>query len=111
MDKIEKLVADLRAEADIDFLDLPFIAASIRRELGLQDQDEIRRHTLSMIKSLISVDVHAGDYTLDDLENGRGFQFRCGNSDAIISWVEAEWIALGHTPTQEQPICWFSLRR
>ncbi|WP_237478119.1 hypothetical protein [Lichenibacterium dinghuense] len=111
MKKMEKLAAELRAEADIDFLDLPFIAASVRREIASGDDNEIRRHTLDLVRKLMEMDVFAGDYNLDDLKSGRGFQFRREIPDEVISWIEAEWIALGHLPTQEQPICWFSLRR
>ena len=111
MEKLKKLTSELRAEADIDFLDLPFIAASVRRELDLRDNDEICHHTLDVVRDLMDVGVFAGDYTLDDLTSGRGFQFRCGEASEIISWIKAEWSALGHVPTQEEPICWFSLRR
>lgn len=111
MEKITKLAAELRAEASVDFLDLPFIAASVRRELDLHDPDELRHHTLGLVRILMGMDIFAGDYTLEDLESGRGFQFKCGEADEIVSWIEAEWATLGHAPTQEEPICWFSLRK
>lgn len=111
MEKMKHLAAELRAEADIDFLDLPFIAATVRRGLGPHGEDELRRHTLNMVRTLMDANIFAGDYTIEDLVDGKGFNFRCGKPDEIISWIETEWIALGHAPTQEQPICWFSLRR
>ncbi|WP_245501382.1 hypothetical protein [Lichenibacterium minor] len=110
MSGLEKLISEFRAEADIDFLDLPFVAESVRMRLDLHGQDEIRHHTLESVRRLMELNVYPGDYTLEDLMSGRGFQFRCGSAEELMSWIESEWTEMGHTPTQEHPICWFALK-
>ena len=110
-DTIERTARELRNEADIDFIDLPFIAASLREDLDLKTQDEIRRHTLDVIRRLMEQGVNPGDFTLDDLESGRGFQFRSGTPTELLSWIEAEWIAMDRAPNPDDPICWFALKR
>ena len=109
-DIIERTVGEIRAEADIDFISLPYIAESLREDLDLTAQDIIRRHTVEVIRRMMERGIYPGDYTLDDLVSGRGFQFRPGTPDDLLSWIESEWIALGHTPTLEDPICWFALK-
>lgn len=109
-DVISKIVRELRAEADIDFFDVSFIAEGLREDLHLRDQSEIRRHTLEVIRRLMQQGVYPGDYTLSDLEGGSSFQFKAGTPEELLSWIETEWIAMGRTPTFEDPI-WFALRK
>lgn len=107
---IARIARELRAEADIDFVSLPLIAESLREDLGLKSQEQTRDHTLEVIRRLMERGVFPGDYTLDDLVNGNGFQFRSGTPDDLLAWIETEWVAMGHTPTLENPICWFALK-
>jgi len=34
-----------------------------------------------------------------------------GEPEALLKRIEAEWVAMGTTPTLEHPICWFGLKR
>ena len=108
---IERTARELRNEADIDFTSLPFIAGVLREELELKTQEEIRHYSLDVIRRLMERGVYPGDFTLDDLESGRGFQFRPGTPTELLSWIEAEWLAMDHAPNFEDPICWFALKR
>ena len=109
-DVISKTVRELRAEADIDFFDISFIAEGLREDLKIVDQSEIRQHTMEVIRRLMQQNVFPGDYTPSDLEGGRSFQFKRGTPEELLSWIEAEWIAMGRTPTFDDPI-WFALRK
>ena len=108
---IERTARELRDEADIDFIDLPFIAANLSEDLDIRTQDEIRRHMLDVVRRLMERVVYPGDFTLDDLESGRGFQFRSGTPADLLSWIEAEWIAMDRAPNPDDPICGFALKR
>ena len=105
-DIIERTVGELRAEADIDFIDLPFIAGSLREDLDLQTQDDIRRHTLEVIRRLMEQNVYPGDY-----DYAVTMAFWPGEPEVLLKRIESEWIAMGHPPTLEHPICWFGLNR
>ena len=88
--EIERSVRELRAEAEVDFFDVSLIAEPLREQLGLTEQEDVRRHTLSVIQRLMLLGVYPGDYTLEDLESGRGFQFRSGTPEELLSWIEFE---------------------
>ena len=59
---IERTARELRNEAELDFIDLPFIAGSLREDLDLKTQEDIRRHTLDVIRRLMERGVYPGDY-------------------------------------------------
>jgi hypothetical protein len=51
---VERTTCELRAEADIDFFDVSLIAESLREDLDLRTQGEIRRCTLDVIGRLMA---------------------------------------------------------
>lgn len=104
-DIIKRTVQELRAEANIDFIDVSFIAESLREDLDLQDQHDIRRHTLDVIERLMAQGVYPGDY-----DHATNLTFWSGEPSQHLRRIEAEWIAMGHTPTLEYPICWLGLK-
>ncbi len=106
MSEIERITSELRAEADRDFLHVCMIAESLREDLDLRSQEEIRRCTLDVIGRLITLDVYPGDY-----DHATTMLFWQGEPEVLLKRIEAEWIAMGTTPTLEHPICWFGLKR
>lgn len=105
-DVIARTVEELSAEADIDFVDISLIAESLREDLELQTQHDIRRQTLKVIERLMDRGIHPGDY-----DQATTLTFWPGEPCEHLQRIEAEWVAMGHTPTLEQPICWFGLKR
>ncbi len=103
---IERTTCELRAEADVDFFDVSLIAESLREDLDLQSQEEIRRCTLDVIGRLMTLDVYPGDY-----DHATTILFWPGEPEVLLKRIEAEWVAMGTTPTLEHPICWFGLKR
>ena len=110
MSEIDRITSELRNEADIDFFDISLIAGTVQEDLGLRSEREIRRCTLEVIRGLMARGVYPGDYTMEGLQRGEGFQFWSGEPDELLKRIEAEWIALGKTPNLAEPICWFALR-
>ena len=106
MSEIQRITNELRAEAEIDFFDVSFIAGSIREDLDVQNQEELRCNTLDVIQRLMALGVYPGDYDYATTMN-----FWLGEPDILLKRIEAEWIAMGKTPTLEQPVCWFGLKR
>lgn len=104
-DVIERTIQELRDEAEIDFVSLPLIAESVREELDLQSQEEIRRHALDVVQRLTALGVYPGDY-----DHAVTMSFWSGTEHELVKRIEAEWIAMGTTPTLEHPICWFGLK-
>lgn len=104
-DVIERTTRELRDEAEIDFVSLPLIAESLREDLDLQSQDEIRRHALDVVQRLTTLGVFPSDYG-----HATTMRFWPGEPDELLRRIEAEWIAMGTTPTLEHPICWFGLK-
>lgn len=104
-DVIGRTIQEMRAEAEIDFIDVSLIAESIREDLNLKDQRDIRRHTLDVIERLMNQGVHPGDY-----DQPTTLSFWPGEPDEHLRRIEAEWITMGRTPTLEHPICWFGLK-
>ena len=104
-DVIKRTVKELRAEADIDFIDVSFIAESLREDLDLKTQHDIRRHTLDVIERLMAQGVYPGDY-----DHAIHLAFWPGEPSEHLRRIEAEWIAMGKTPTLEHPICWLGLK-
>lgn len=102
---IERTVCELRNEADIDFMSLPFIAGGLREDLDLKTQHDIRRHTLDVIERLMARGVYPGDY-----DHAIHMAFWPGEPSEHLRRIEAEWIAMGKTPTLEHPICWLGLK-
>ncbi|RYC33467.1 hypothetical protein D3273_03065 [Lichenibacterium minor] len=102
---IRKTVEDLRAEADVDFIDVSFIAESLREDLDLKNQSDIRRHTLEVIGRLMMQGVYPGDY-----DYAATLAFWSGEPSEHLKRIEAEWIAMGRTPTSVEPICWLGLK-
>jgi hypothetical protein len=103
---IERTVEELRVEADVDVIDVSLIAESLREDLDLKTQEEIRRHTLDVIERLITHGVCPGDY-----DHASTLAFWPGQPSEHLRRIEAEWIALGTTPTLAEPICWLGLKR
>jgi len=106
MSDIERMISEFRAEADIDFLEVPFIAESLREHLCLRGQEEIRRCTLDVIERLMALGVYPGDY-----DYATTMSFWPGEPGDLLKRIEGEWIAIGKTPTSAEPICWFGLKR
>ncbi len=104
--EIERVTSELRAEVEIDFFHVCMIAEILREELGLQSQEEIRRCTLDVIGRLMALGVYPGDY-----DHATTMLFWPGQPEALLKRIEAEWVAMGTTPTLEHPICWFGLKR
>ena len=102
---IERTARELRNEAELDFIDLPFIAGSLREDLDLKTQEDIRRHTLDVIRRLMERGVYPGDY---DHAIDMAF-WPCEPSEHLLR-IEAEWIAMGQPPTLSDPICWLGLK-
>jgi hypothetical protein len=98
---LDRTVRELRNEADIDFIDLPFIAGSLREDLDLKTQEEIRRHTLDVIRRLMERGVYPGDY-----DHAIHMAFWPGEPSGHLRRIEAEWIAMGKPLTLSDPICW-----
>ncbi len=95
---IERTTCELRAEADIDFFDVSLIAESLREDLDLRTQGEIRRCTLDVIGRLMARGVYPGDY-----DHATTMRFWPGEPEALLKRIEAEWIAIGTTPTLDHP--------
>ena len=102
---IENTVRELRDEASVDFISLPLIAESLREDLDLQTQKDIRRHAIEVIRRLMQLGICPGDYDL-----AVTISFWPGSLDELLKRIEAEWIAMGRSPTLEHPICWFGLK-
>lgn len=103
--EIEQMTRELRDEADIDFVEVPFIAESLREHLGLQSQHDIRRCTLNVIERLMARGVYPGDYDF-----ATTISFWPGEPSEHLQRIEAEWIVMGQTPTSAAPICWLGLK-
>ena len=108
---VERSAISLRKEADRDFFDMSLISEPLHLYYGIKCSQQILLTSLKIVKRLMQLDVYPGDYTLEDLESGRGFQFRTGTPTELLSWIESEWMTRGHSPTLEDPICWFALKR
>jgi hypothetical protein len=104
-DTIERMTRELRDEADIDFIDLPFIAENLREDLDLKTQDEIRRHTLEVVRRLMDRGVYPGDY-----DHAIHMAFWPGGPSEHLRRIEAEWIAMSKPLTLSDPICWLGLK-
>ncbi len=105
MRDIAKILAELRDEANIDFIDLPQIASAARYDLSFESEKDIRQCSLEIAKGLMELGVFPGDYDYADQLN-----FWPGTINDHVMRIEAEWIAMGRTPTLADPICWFGLR-
>lgn len=103
--EIERITSELRAEIDRDFFDVSFIAESLREDLDLRTQEHIRRCTLDVIERLMVRGVYPGDY-----DYATTLSFWPGEPSELLQRIEAEWIAIGTTPTSAEPICWFGLK-
>ncbi len=104
-DVVEKTARELRNEADVDFISLPLIAESLREDLDLKSQKDIRRHTLDVIERLMARGVYPGDY-----DYATKLSFWAGEPSEHLRRIEIEWIAMGKTPTLAESICWLGLR-
>lgn len=104
--KINKITSELRAVADVDFMDVSFIAESVREDLEIKNEEDVRFYTLNVIGRLMRMHVFPGDY-----DHAATISFWSGAENELAKRIEAEWIAMGHTPTLEHPICWFGLKK
>lgn len=104
-DVIDRIARELHDEAEIDFISLPLIAESLREDLDLQSQKDIRRHTLDVIERLIARGVHPGDY-----DYATTLSFWPGEPSEHLRRIETEWIAMGKVPTLAESICWLGLK-
>ncbi len=95
-------------EANVDVTGLCHIASSVENDLGINNQDDIRNHTLQIVRGLVARSVLPGDYNYGDHPDQ--IEFWPGTPDELLKRIETEWIALGKTPTLAEPICWFALR-
>lgn len=102
---IAQTISELRAVADVDFIDMSFIAESLREDLNLQSQDDIRTCSLHAVRCLMRQGVCPGDY-----DHAAAISFWSGGEDDIVKRIEDKWISMGRTPTLEHPICWFGLK-
>ena len=90
---IEITVRELRDEADIDFVSLPLIAESLREDLDLQSQKDIRRHALDVIERLMARGVYPGDY-----DHATTLSFWPGEPSEHLRRIETEWDRNGSCP-------------
>ena len=105
MSLIEKIASELRDEANVDFLSLPFIIGSAQEEMHLRGDDEIRLTVLEIVKRLMQSNIYPGDY-----DYATHILFWPGTPGEILSRIEDEWTSFGTMPDEERPICWFALR-
>ena len=103
--EIERIASELRAEIDRDVFDMSFVAESVREDLNLHDQSDIRFYTLDVIRRLMMRDIYPGDYNY-----AATISFWPGEPGALLKRIEEEWTAMGKTPTSVEPICWFGLK-
>lgn len=102
----EKIVSELRNEADVDFVSIPMIAGTVEEDLALKDPEEVRRWTLAVARGLMTRGVYPGDY-----DNATKITFWPGTPDEHLKRIETEWVAMGKRPDFDKPICWFGLLR
>ncbi len=103
---VERDITEWRAEANIDFIWLWQVASGVQYTLGTDDLRDIRHHTLKVVRGLMALGVHPGDYRLAE----SSFRFWPGSEEEQLDRMEMEWIEAGVTPNVGDPICCFALR-
>ena len=100
---MDKVVDDLVAESQVDYVGLWEIPQILRHVAPLAPSDEIRRLSLEVVKRLYEKGLRPGNYWGGDFDHwpDNGYQ-------PAVDRIEAAWIKAGADPNLAYPICWFS---
>jgi len=97
---LEQLKEHLLAQCHDDEVGLWFIIKGVRRDLHVEDPDEVRRLTLKLVRDLLARgDVVAGYYPPvgSGIPAGRIVPWT-GTIDEILARINKEWDELGREP-------------
>jgi hypothetical protein len=103
MERATKIAEDCVRDAADDYVGLWQITTRVRREFGQLTNQQVKQHSLSVVRRIIEGGLRPGDYF------ATGFHFwKENNIEAIIARIEEEWEVERGDPTLANPICWFA---
>jgi hypothetical protein len=106
MRTIEEIVGGFYAEAQSDFIGLWMIAPTVRRDLSLSNNAEVKARTLVVVRGLLDRGLWPGDYLKT------GFHpWDEPDASACIARIDSDWDTAKGDPTLPDSICWFDFRK
>jgi hypothetical protein len=106
MEKINEIAENFINEAANDYVGLWAIAPAVRRDLRLSSNEDVKAHTLDVIRVLLNRGLLPGDY----LKTGFYF-WRERDAASIIARIDREWDPVNGDPLLGDSSCWFSLEQ
>ena len=102
---MDRISEELLLEGLDDYVGLWEFAPCVRRTLGLEEHDEIRRASMEVLRKLVG-----GRLFVDgDLAENGGFAAWSLSPEETLSYVEDLWNELGRAPDLGDNIPWFDL--
>ncbi len=105
MEKINEIAEGFVREAAEDYVGLWAIAPTVRRDLGLSSNEEVKARTLDVVHILLDHGLLAGDF---DYDNSKIYFWDERDPASIIARIDKEWDPARGDPTLPESICWFS---
>jgi hypothetical protein len=105
MNSLDQVVDDYMQFAKDDYVGLWAVVSTIRDELGIEDDAEVRQKSLQVVRGLLERGLYPGDY----LQSGFHF-WKDMSIDRVLARIDREWRAQGYDPNLAEPICWFDRR-
>lgn len=105
MNQLDAIVSDYIRESEVDYIVLPQIPSAIRSEINANEDEEVRRLSLKVVRQLYERGLGPGDYWGGDFD-----YWPDEGCQAMLDRIEREWIAARHDPNLAEPICWFAPR-
>jgi len=104
MEKINKIAESFINEAADDYVGLWAIAPTVRRDLGLSSNEDVKARTLDVVRILLNHGLLPGDYLRT------GFHFwNERDAASIIARIDKEWDPASGDPPLGDSSCWFSI--
>lgn len=104
MKNINEIADGFLREAAHDDIGLWAIPDTVRRELGLSDDAEVKALTLDVVRILLAHGLRAGDF---DYDNSKLHVWDAANADSVVARIDREWDPARGEPSLPEPICWF----
>jgi hypothetical protein len=106
MKSINEIADSFLREAKEDYVGLWAIAPAVRRDRGLSSNEEVKAHTLDVVRILLDHGLWPGDY----LKTGF-YLWDEPNTAAAIARIDREWDPTNGDPPLGDSSCWFAMKR
>jgi hypothetical protein len=106
MDQINEIAAGFLEEAAHDYIGLWAIAPTVRRNLGLSSNENVKARTIDVVRVLLDHGLFPGDYLKS------GFRFWDEpDTAACLARIDREWDVAKGDPNLAESICWFDFKQ